>query len=100
MVTNHSQPWESWHTPFDGVERRILSASDAADKGAIHGLALSARGLRETDTYDDHLSGPIWTNTWHPCSNCKELTENTGGSVANFNKYNGRQGAPGYHYPN
>ncbi|KAF7180013.1 hypothetical protein CNMCM7691_009066 [Aspergillus felis] len=77
-----------------------LMLRDAAEKSAIHGLALSARGLRATDTYDDHFSSPIWRNTWHPCSNCKALIETMGGSVANFNKYNGWQGDPGYHFPN
>lgn len=60
-----------------------------------HGLALYApQGLYGTDIYDDRLSGPIWDNTGHPCANCKALIENMESSVANFDKFNGRQGAP------
>ncbi|KAF7116915.1 hypothetical protein CNMCM5793_005545 [Aspergillus hiratsukae] len=30
-------------------------------------LGIVCARLAGIDTYDDHLSGPIWTNTWHPC---------------------------------
>ncbi|KAE8154149.1 hypothetical protein BDV25DRAFT_167850 [Aspergillus avenaceus] len=67
---------------------------DTADKSAIHGLGLSARVLWSTHAYDDRLAGPIWEGTWNPCSNCMALIENMEGLVANFNRYNGRRGAP------
>ncbi|KAF7134048.1 hypothetical protein CNMCM5793_005628 [Aspergillus hiratsukae] len=64
---------------------------DAVNKSEIQGLALDSRGLQQTASYDDRLSGPIWRKTWHPCANCKALIEIMGGSLANFDKSNGRQ---------
>jgi hypothetical protein len=51
-------------------------------------------GVYGIATYYDRLSGPMWANTWRPCANYKELIRVMGGKLANFDKFNGRQGAP------
>ncbi|RLL93839.1 hypothetical protein CFD26_101012 [Aspergillus turcosus] len=61
MVTIHSQRGNGGTRLGRCAETYPLRPMlrDAADKTAIHGLALSARGLQATDIYDDRLSGLI-----------------------------------------
>lgn len=87
----------------------LTSPRGHSSQDKVYGLALNKWYLRNSQTYDDRLSGNVWRSCWDPCPNCQELIRIWGSENSNensaefenclkrfkaFKKWYGSDGAP------